>query len=1710
MRQSSSSKESSPSLRRSARETMGKNSVTPVKSNMPLRSPMKRKSERLEKNSPEGSSSLRKSERVEKRNTPSPLKRSDRGKSLPPSSSHDKFEKISTLSNAKGKKGRDEEKSSQDGQPKRRRLDARRFKALFIEQKKKPAIPVRASICEASPAELGPLERMSSDNQFENESNMHCIDADDIEHHDAVRDSAKALDSDSAYVSRSGDKENVLSGRCASSLKRHRFAEYWVPARLSNLQLEQYCAELLSNSMSLRSSSRSDPVGALRKLLSTLRKICSHPFLIDPTLSSTLEGDPDVTKHLNVGIKASGKLQLLDTMLLEIEKRGLRVLILYESIDGRDRTGDILEDFLRLKYGENSFEHVDGGRSVPSKKQAALNKFNDKDSGRFIFLLETRACFSSIKLSSVDAVIIHNSDWNPVNDVRALQKIVINSQHDPMNVFRLFLPQTVEENAMILAQHNVTIDTINQSNRDKLLISGASDLFNELESFHHVAAPASTVISYMESSLVQGAVQELMTKLFESGTQMGDGLTIHLKIQHNSDRDKILFVPDELKSPFREKKWPHDFWSKLLDGRNPQWKYLSNSNSRNRKRVHYDESDEVQSNNSEDVAKRRRRVVHGSTDITYVVENQKVVSSDNGSGCIEQVEQSTHPSNSTAVADDVCIPSDVLNGAAVESGDMLEESKKLHDAQKTFFMLKPELQKLCELLNMSEDVKNMAEWFLEYVMENHDVSKEPVTLLQAFQLSVCWIAASLRNQKINYKASLGLARQHLKFSCSDDETDYVYLKMVFFKELFIQSASNDKANGLAHVKALGVVDGEKLMVRVIKQIKKKCRQRMELLIQKQLKEREELQKSSDGETAQLERDYKVEVAVVRSIHAHNPSIAADKLKVLEDQYCKKLEESKNNLNIRLKTLEEKHSSERDKENEVTSGWKEDIVKEQVEILCKVRRNDSENRKIKCISKEQVGVLDGHKNGCLLENHELLKSRPELLTGRVGNGQLRIPDASTIFPTAAPEAINSVGDSVLLTSAEVLQEHSTGSIAEKGQLPRGQATNSVETLASAIDSLQLSASANSIPGSLLSDALPVNVPQLRSNDNTVSIRHESEAPSTDPVLPPPSAPDKEVDNSSPIEFPSLQTDNVMPPCQLNVEAPVTEQQPGLPSSTITPSSDQPDSNIQLDQSCYSETDCSNVEPSAAEAVHHLPQSPPVDASSSQINPGLSLLEVQPSRGIGSTQNADAPNLHIDNNIENPNFSSSTSAVSVSCISPTNIAISRSTSLPGPRVTHAMSDFANGFVPGATIASAVSSCAPMPSYLDPFQVELERIQKEADHSIKIYEELKQQLRSECEKEIEEMVAQIRKKYETKNLELDAAFVCKKNELDAYHNKVYMNRMLTEAFRNKCMDPKVSAPPGLQDGMQHQMPGPPLESAQRLAPVASSTGQTPGNLQALPSLVQAGAPSPLSLSSAAATSRNLQAAQNPFRPSGPTAAATQNPLRPGGTAAPSLFSTAHTSGTPQTTRNNHVRVGVAIGTPPVAPLPRSTTPSSSGLPPTSQYPRHSLGTSPTAEATMSRPVQVVNHSSAMFSSNSSRPVSTTSIAHPPVNLHSVSGIRAPPPHLRSRVSQSLAPNSTFSACTPRPSTQPQYSNVTLTAPSISIGSASAHQLQSEVENRPGNGSTVNVPHSRAEVPSSRPPPQSQTMHPPTLPNNGNIQSAPHISVSATAEVVCISDDE
>ncbi|GJT63682.1 helicase protein MOM1-like protein isoform X1 [Tanacetum coccineum] len=78
----------------------------------------------------------------------------------------------------------------------------------------------------------------------------------------------------------------------------------------------------------------------------------------------------DLAKFLDVGIKASGKLQFLDLILPELRKQKLRVLIIYQDSAS---IRYILDDFLHQRFGEDSYERIDGVGIVPSKKQAALN-----------------------------------------------------------------------------------------------------------------------------------------------------------------------------------------------------------------------------------------------------------------------------------------------------------------------------------------------------------------------------------------------------------------------------------------------------------------------------------------------------------------------------------------------------------------------------------------------------------------------------------------------------------------------------------------------------------------------------------------------------------------------------------------------------------------------------------------------------------------------------------------------------------------------------------------------------------------------------------------------------------------------------------------------------------------------------------------------------------------------------------------------------------------------------------------------------------------------------------------------------------------------------------------------------------------------------------------------------------------------------------------
>lgn len=284
-----------------------------------------------------------------------------------------------------------------------------------------------------------------------------------------------------------------------------------------------------------------------------------------------------------------------------------------------------MDDFLRQRYGEDSYERVEQG-VVPSKKGEAMGKFNNKECGRFVFLLEARACRPSIKLSSVDTIIIFGSDWNPVNDVRALQKISLDSQFEQMKIFRLYSTCTIEEKVLILAKQEKILDSylhnISKSNCQTLLLWGAPYQFVKLNEFHCHNTPASTASVLPLEAPLKDVIQEFMSLLSQDAKNNYLGGFSVISKAHQTGGGYSTKNPlfSELKCQHTGDGKSHGFWMKLWEGKHPQWKYCLGLSQRNRKRVKHtdDELSKKQQVESDEAVKKRKKVVNSNNDSAHL------------------------------------------------------------------------------------------------------------------------------------------------------------------------------------------------------------------------------------------------------------------------------------------------------------------------------------------------------------------------------------------------------------------------------------------------------------------------------------------------------------------------------------------------------------------------------------------------------------------------------------------------------------------------------------------------------------------------------------------------------------------------------------------------------------------------------------------------------------------------------------------------------------------------------------------------------------------------------------------------------------------------------------------------------------------------------------------------------------------------------------
>ncbi|OBA27152.1 hypothetical protein HANVADRAFT_52460 [Hanseniaspora valbyensis NRRL Y-1626] len=220
-------------------------------------------------------------------------------------------------------------------------------------------------------------------------------------------------------------------------------------------------------------SEDSEPKQHIFQALQYMRKLCNHPSLIlTPShpqynkISQQLAAERSTIKD----IKHAPKLQALRNLLMEcgigvkndnniISQH--RVLVFCQLKDMLD----LIEKELFVKnMPDVTFMRLDG--SIDSKdRQKVVRSFNE-DPSIDVLLLTTKVGGLGLNLTGADTVIFVEHDWNPMNDLQAMDRAHRLGQTKVVNVYRIITKGSLEEKIMSLQKFkmNIASTVVNQQN----------------------------------------------------------------------------------------------------------------------------------------------------------------------------------------------------------------------------------------------------------------------------------------------------------------------------------------------------------------------------------------------------------------------------------------------------------------------------------------------------------------------------------------------------------------------------------------------------------------------------------------------------------------------------------------------------------------------------------------------------------------------------------------------------------------------------------------------------------------------------------------------------------------------------------------------------------------------------------------------------------------------------------------------------------------------------------------------------------------------------------------------------------------------------------------------------------------------------------------------------------------------------------------------
>lgn len=278
-------------------------------------------------------------------------------------------------------------------------------------------------------------------------------------------------------------KEDVLS-----DLPPKIIQDYY--CELSDLQKQLYRDFTKKQKVSVEREVGQDDKGSKQHIFQALqymRKLCNHPALLITPRHPQFES---ISKQLALtgseirDVKHSPKLVALQTLLNECgigtvshaESRAQQQhqLVSGEGVISQHRVlifcqlKDMLDmvevDLFNKCMPSVTYMRLDGS-TEPRERQDVVRRFN-RDPSIDVLLLTTKVGGLGLNLTGADTVIFVEHDWNPMNDLQAMDRAHRIGQKKVVNVYRLITKDTLEEKIMGLQKFkmNIASTVVNQQN----------------------------------------------------------------------------------------------------------------------------------------------------------------------------------------------------------------------------------------------------------------------------------------------------------------------------------------------------------------------------------------------------------------------------------------------------------------------------------------------------------------------------------------------------------------------------------------------------------------------------------------------------------------------------------------------------------------------------------------------------------------------------------------------------------------------------------------------------------------------------------------------------------------------------------------------------------------------------------------------------------------------------------------------------------------------------------------------------------------------------------------------------------------------------------------------------------------------------------------------------------------------------------------------